>query len=184
MGGGGGRSSLSEPDGTYGTMAGQVKSKRKIKSDGNNSNGLGLCLLALTISSCGYGALGVTECSRVAPYFLTADQRTTLCRQVHTSAPADCARRARTAPGLTGLLIVELCSGAVSDLPGVCVASMSRSIAAYLSPELRIEVCMDARSDVSENASLANLRRVWYRAVPSSFTYNNTAVVYSAYDSY
>lgn len=144
------------------------RSTRKIRSDRSNSNRLGLCLLALTISSCSYGALDVTECSRAAPYFLTVDQRTALCRHVHTSAPADCARRARASPGLTGLLIVELCSGAVSDLPGVCVASMSRSIATYLSPELRIEVCMGAHSDVSQNASLVYLRGIWYRVVPPS----------------
>lgn len=156
------------------------RSGREIRSDrNNNSNRLGLCLLVLTISSCWYGALGVTECSRVAPYFLTAEQRTTLCQQVHTSAPADCARKARTAPGLTGLLVVELCSGAVNDLPGVCVASMSRSIAAYLSPELRVEVCIDARSDVSQNASLTCLRGIWYHIVPSSSTCSSTAAAYS-----
>lgn len=127
------------------------RSRRNIRSSRNNSNGLGLLFLAVTISSCWCGALGVTECSRIAPYFLTADQRAALCRQAHTSAPADCARKARTAPGFTGPLIVELCSGAVSDLPGVCVASMSRSIATYLSPALRIEVCTGAHSDVSQN---------------------------------
>lgn len=131
------------------------RSRRKIRSHRNNSNGIGLCLLALTISSCCYSkALGVTECSRAAPYFLTADQRTALCRQVHTSAPADCARKAHAAPGLPSSLIVELCSGAVSDLPGVCVASLSRSIAKYLSPELRIGVCTGAQSEVSQNAGL------------------------------
>lgn len=145
--------------------------RRKNRSHRNNSNGIGLCLLALTISSCCYSrALGLTECSRAAPYFLTADQRSALCREVHTSAPADCARKAHAAPGLPSSLIVELCSAAVSDLPGVCVASLSRSIAKYLSPELRIRVCTGAQSDVSQNADMPTLCRVWCRFVSSSCT--------------
>lgn len=92
---------------------------------------------------------GVNECSRRAPFFLTANQRIALCRESNTSAPAECARKAHTAPGLSASLILELCSGVTSDMPGVCVAGIPRRIAATLSSELRVELCRDADSDVS-----------------------------------
>lgn len=107
-------------------------------------------LLAFAGVSCCRGGVA-TECSRLAPYFLAADERITLCRQAETAAPADCAKKAHTAPRLTGSHILDLCSGEISDLPGVCVAGLSRSAAKYLSPDLRVELCKGARSDVSRS---------------------------------
>jgi len=109
---------------------------------------LGLLLFA-GVPSCSYGGrLGAAECSRLAPYFLSTDQRIALCRQATTGAPADCARKAHAAPKLSGSHVLDLCSGETSDFPGLCAAGLSRSIAKNLSPDLRIELCKGARSDV------------------------------------
>lgn len=104
-------------------------------------------LLAFAGVSCSRGGVA-TECSRLAPYFLAADQRIALCRQANTAAPADCARKAHAAPRLAGSHILDLCSGEVSDFPGLCVAGLSRSVAKHLSPDLRVELCKGARSEV------------------------------------
>lgn len=89
------------------------------------------------------------ECFRLAPYFLTTDQRIALCRQATTAAPAECARKAHAAPRLSGSHILEVCSGVLSDLPGQCLAGLSRSTNKKLSSDLRVELCKGARSDVS-----------------------------------
>lgn len=102
---------------------------------------------------CG-GSLGVTECSRLAPYFLAADQRIALCRQATTSAPADCARKAHAAPRLSGSHVLELCSGETSEIPGLCVAGLSGSTAKHLSPDHRVELCKGARSHVSRSVGV------------------------------
>ncbi len=109
---------------------------------------VGLLLFAgVPPCSCGE-SVGSAECSRLAPYFLSADQRIALCRQASTGAPADCARKAHAAPKLSGSHVLDLCSGETSDFPGLCVAGLSRSIVKDLSPDLRIELCKGARSDV------------------------------------
>lgn len=107
----------------------------------------------------GVFVVAITECSRHAPYFLSADQRAALCGQSDTSSPADCARKAHSAPGLSGSLVLELCSGATSDIPGVCVARLSRGAMKALPPELRVELCKDSHSDVSTvvNNALSSL---------------------------
>ena len=110
-------------------------------------------LLAFAGVSCSRGGQA-TECSRLAPYFLAADERIALCRQADTAAPADCARKAHAAPRLTGSHILELCAGEVSDFPGLCVAGLSRGVAKHLSPDLRVELCKGARSDVSSSCCL------------------------------
>lgn len=90
------------------------------------------------------------ECFRLAPYFLNTDQRTALCRQATTAAPpAECAKKAHAATRLSGSHILELCSGVLSDLPGQCLAGLSRSTTKELSADLRVELCKSARSDVS-----------------------------------
>ncbi|CAM9968479.1 unnamed protein product, partial [Scytosiphon promiscuus] len=88
------------------------------------------------------------ECIRLAPHFLPMNQREALCRQATTAAPSECAKKARSATRLSGSHILELCSGVLSDLPGQCVARLSRSATKELSPDLRVELCKDARSDV------------------------------------
>jgi len=50
--------------------------------------------------------------------------------------------------GRLGAAECDLCSGETSDFPGLCAAGLSRSIAKNLSPDLRIELCKGARSDV------------------------------------
>lgn len=126
---------------------------------GNNSvflPSLGFLVLLLafaTVLPCSRGgSLGATtDCSRLAPYFLAADQRIALCREATTAAPAECARKAHAAQRLSGSHILELCSGGISDLPGLCVAGLSGSTAKHLSPELRVELCKGARSEVSQS---------------------------------
>lgn len=113
--------------------------------------------LAFAGVSCLRGGGAATECSRLAPYFLAADQRISLCRQAKTAAPADCARKAHAAPRLTGSHILDLCSGEVSDFPGICVAGLSRSVAKHLSPDLRVELCKGARSDVGRSVVVYSL---------------------------
>ena len=125
---------------------------RRRRGPGNRSDPrrglLGLLLFAgVPACSCG-GSLGAAECSRLAPYFLSADQRIALCRQATTGAPADCARKAHAAPKLSGSHVLDLCSGETSDSPGLCVAGLSRNLARDLSPDLRVELCKGARSDV------------------------------------
>lgn len=142
-------------------MSKQVRPSPGQKSRSSSKHGRRLCcLLACTVvvpCSC-QGSLRVAkECSRLAPYFLTADQRVALCGQATTTAPALCARKAHAAPRLSGSHILELCSGAISELPGLCVAGLSQSTARNLSPDLRVELCRGALSDVSLNTPPAVL---------------------------
>lgn len=96
-----------------------------------------------------------TECSRLAPFFLAVDQRIALCKNARTSAPADCARKAHESPdGLTDFFVLELCTGVTTLGPAKCVASLSRAVTKTLSPELRVELCKNARSDVSWTPSV------------------------------
>lgn len=95
--------------------------------------------------------MGVKECFRLAPHYLAADERTALCSQANTSAPADCARKAYKASGFSGPHIVELCARAVSEAPAACVMGLSRNMAKSLSPELKVELCKSADTDVSPN---------------------------------
>lgn len=95
-------------------------------------------------------AAAPTECSRLAPFFLAMDQRVALCGDAKTSAPADCARKAHASPGgLPDLLVLELCAGVTTLGPANCVAGLPRAARKTLSPELRVELCKNARSDVS-----------------------------------
>lgn len=92
-----------------------------------------------------------SECFRLAPFFLAATERAKLCSGANTSSPADCARRARGTPGISGSHILELCTGAVSDEPGQCLVGLSRNMARYLPVDLRVELCKSALSDVSQS---------------------------------
>lgn len=97
-----------------------------------------------------------SDCSRLAPFFLSVDQRVALCTDATSSAPADCARQAHAAAprgsGLAHHLVLELCAGVVSSIPANCVARLSRAAAKALSPELQVELCKNAHSDVSPDA--------------------------------
>lgn len=126
-------------------------------------------LLALAGVSCSRAGVA-TECSRLAPYFLTADERIALCRQAQTAAPADCARKAHSGPRLTGAHILDLCSGEVSDFPGLCVARLSRSVAKNISPNLRVELCKGARSDVSGSVLSSASCAIFATAVRAALT--------------
>lgn len=105
-----------------------------------------LLLIAPAASQSGDGS----ECFRLAPFFLAANERAKLCSGANTSSPADCARRARGTPGISGSHILELCTGAVSDEPGQCLVGLSRNMAKYVPVDLRVELCKSALSDVSQ----------------------------------
>lgn len=96
-----------------------------------------------------------SECSRLAPFFLSVDQRVALCTNATSSAPADCARQVHAAAPRGGRLahhlVLELCAGVVSSIPANCVARLSRVAAKALSQELQVELCKNAHSDVSPN---------------------------------
>ncbi|CAM9187410.1 unnamed protein product [Ectocarpus sp. 6 AP-2014] len=134
-----------------GSVSKQVRPSpgRKSRSSSKHSRRLCCLLVCAVVVSCScQGSLRVAkECARLAPYFLTADQRAALCGQATTTAPALCARKAHAAPRLSGSHILELCSGAISELPGLCVAGLSQSTARNLSPDLRVELCRGALSD-------------------------------------
>lgn len=106
------------------------------------------CLLSIApaVSQSDVGS----ECFRLAPFFLAANERAKLCSGANTSSPADCARRARGTPGISGSHILELCTGAVSDEPGQCLIGLSWNMAKYLPADLRVELCKSALSDVSQ----------------------------------
>ncbi|CAN0017271.1 unnamed protein product, partial [Hapterophycus canaliculatus] len=96
---------------------------------------------------CG-GSLDLSaECFRLAPFFLNVDQRVALCRQATSTAPAECAKKAHAASRVSGSHILELCAGALSDVPGQCLAGLSRTATKELPADLRVELCKGARSD-------------------------------------
>lgn len=91
------------------------------------------------------------DCTRTVP-FLSVDQSAALCKGHDTTVPLDCARRARTSPGVQGELLLDLCAGARSEMPGICLAGLSRGATKLLTPGLRVALCKDAESDVSEHS--------------------------------
>ncbi|CAM9448114.1 unnamed protein product, partial [Choristocarpus tenellus] len=87
------------------------------------------------------------ECERRAPYFLGPSQRSFLCQNATTIAPAECAWAAQKAVGLSNDFVLKLCVFASSSAPGSCVARLSTKASKTFTPDLRVRLCKDEMSE-------------------------------------